>query len=303
MSVDLSGKVAVVTGAGGGIGRATALELARLGAAVLVNDLGTSTDGIGSDAARAEAVADEIRAAGGRAAANGDSVAEYASAGRIIDQAVSELGGIDILVNNAGLTGRGGAHEVDAETFDRVVASHVQGAFGCTRHAVDHMIEGGWGRIVNMVSRTGISGIPGAVAYGTAKGGVFGFTNVASRDLGRFGITVNAVNPASTRTRMVTQAFDTMQSEDVAARKRAENLVSQMQAPENVAVLIAYLCTPAAAGINGQVFLVDHNRIGLFAPIEVTQSVEREKEWTVAELEAGLGELSFHALDDPYAGS
>jgi len=302
LSVDLAGRVAVVTGAGGGIGRATALELARLGAAVLVNDLGTSTDGRGRDAARAEAVAAEIRAAGGRAAANAESVADYAAAGRIVEQARDELGGVDILVNNAGLSSRGATHEASAEDFDRVLASHVRGCFACTRHAAPHMIEGGFGRVVNLVSRTGLTGIAGAVAYGTAKGGVFGFTNVASRDLGRFGITVNAVNPAATRTRMVTEAIEGMAGEGEEARARAEGLLRALQGPESVAVLIATLCTPAAAEVNGQVFLVDRGRVGLFAPLAVTQSLEREGGWTPETLAAELPGLAWHPLDDPYVG-
>jgi NAD(P)-dependent dehydrogenase (short-subunit alcohol dehydrogenase family) len=299
--VDLDGKVAIVTGAGGGIGRATAHQLAQQGASVVVNDIGTSTDGLGQDFAKADAVAEEIRAAGGKAAPNHDSVSDFDAAANIIETALREFGGVDILVNNAGLAARGELWELDAEDFERVTASHIKGTFNCSRHAVSHMKDKGWGRIVNLVSRAGIIGMPGSLAYGTGKGGVFGFTNVTSRDLGRFGITVNAVNPASTETRMVTQATDRMQGADEATRARIKGLLAAMQKPERVAVLIGTLCTEAAADINGQIFLVQKNHIGLFQPLTVTQSIDREQEWTAADLGEALAGLKFHPLDDPYA--
>ena len=300
MGTDLESRVAIVTGAGGGIGRATALELAGLGAAVIVNDLGTSTDGVGRDASRAESVAAEIRAAGGRAAVSTDSVAEFDAAGRIIDTALAEFGRVDILVNNAGLTARGGLEDLDPDDFERISASHIKGTFNCSRHAVPHMIEAGWGRIVNLVSRAGIIGMPGSLAYGVGKGGVFGFTNVASRDLGRHGITVNAVNPASTETRMVTQATDKLQQGDAKMQAQAAALLASIQKPEHVAVLIAWLCTPAAAEVNGQVFLAHQDHIGLFQPLTVTQRIDREDAWTVADLVAALDGLAYHPLDTPY---
>ncbi len=301
MSVDLNGKVAIVTGAGGGIGRATALQLAQQGASVVVNDIGTSTEGLGDDFSKADAVAEEVRAAGGKAAPNHDSVSDFDAAANIIETALREFGGVDILVNNAGLSTRGQLWELDAETFERITASHIKGTFNCSRHAIRHMKDKGWGRIVNLVSRAGIIGMPGSLAYGTGKGGVFGFTNVTSRDLVHYGITVNAVNPSSTETRMVTQAMDQMQSGDEATRARAKSLLGAMQKPERVAVLIGYLCTPAAENINGQVFLVKQNQIGLFQPMTVTQSIDREEEWQVAPLGEALATLKFHPLDDPYA--
>ncbi|MEM7143222.1 MAG: SDR family NAD(P)-dependent oxidoreductase [Actinomycetota bacterium] len=300
MSTDLDGRVAIVTGAGGGIGRAVASELAGLGAAVVVNDLGTSTDGVGRDLSRAEGVAEEIRAAGGRAAVSGDSVADFDEAGRIIETAIGEFGRVDILVNNAGLTSSGPLKSTGPEDFERISASHIKGTFNCSRHAVPHMIDAGWGRIVNLVSRAGISGIPGSLAYGVGKGGVFGFTNVASRELARHGITVNAINPASTETRMVTQATDRMQQGNEEMQARAEAMLAAAQSPEQVAVVIAWLCTPAAADVNGQVFLVSRDDVGLFQPLTVTQRVGRDESWSVDELGSALGGLDFHPLDQPY---
>ena len=296
MSIDLEGRVAIVTGAGGGIGRATALQLARLGAAVVVNDLGTAPDGAGRDASKAEAVAEEIRAAGGRAVANGDSVADYEGAGRIVAAALEDFGSADILVNNAGLSGgQARVWDIDPETFELVTASHIKGAYNCAHHACPQMRERGWGRVVNLVSRAGLIGMPGSLAYGTGKGGMFGFTNVLSRDLVDHGITVNAVNPASTETRMVSGALDSIEGD-----RRRENLRALMQRPEQVAVLIASLCTPAAAGVTGQIFFVQKNQIGLFQPLAVTQSTERDEDWSVADLTAAFDGFDLHPLDDPY---
>jgi 3-oxoacyl-[acyl-carrier protein] reductase len=262
VTAQLAGKTAIVTGAGGGIGRATADALARLGAALVVNDIGRDAGGTST----AERAVDEIRAGGGRAAANTDSVTDWDGAARMVELARSEFGSVDILVNNAGIASSGAPWDLDAEAFDRVVSTHVQGSFYCARHALGPMREQGWGRIVNLVSRAGITGMPNALPYAVGKGGVFGLTNGLSRDVIGSGITVNAVNPASTGTPMV-----------------------------------ASLCLPAAAHVNGQIFLVEHNRIGLFQPLTVTQQVEREEPWTADALCEALGELSLQDLADAYS--
>lgn len=286
-----------MTGAGGGIGRATALALAQLGASVVVNDIGRDEAG----ASTAERVVEEIRAAGGRAAPNTDSVSDWEGAARMVELGRREFGGVEILVNNAGIGFSGAPWDVDADTFDRVVSMHVQGSFYCARHALLPMRERGWGRIVNLLSRAGITGMPGTVAYAVAKGGVFGLTNALSRDLAGSGITVNGVNPASTRTPMVAAALSKLGAMGETGRKRAEALRAQMQTPEQVAVVIASLCLPGAAHINGQIFLVEHNRIGLFQPLTITQDVDRDEPWTAEALCEALGKLELHGLADAYS--
>jgi NAD(P)-dependent dehydrogenase (short-subunit alcohol dehydrogenase family) len=297
MSVDLAGRTAIVTGAGGGIGRATALALAQLGAAIVVNDIGRDKGG----AATAERVVDEIRAARGRAAANTDSVTDWDGAARMVELGLREFGSVDVLVNNAGIGFSGAPWDIDPETFDRVVSTHVQGSFYCSRHALAPMRKRGWGRIVNLVSRAGITGMPSTLPYAVGKGGVFGLTNALSRDVDGSGITVNAVNPASTGTPMVAAALDKLGAMGEEGRKRAESLLAQMQKPEQVAVVIASLCLPGAAHINGQIFLVEHNRIGLFQPLTITQGVERAEPWTPEALCEALGKLELHGLADAYS--
>ncbi len=296
----LAGRVAVVTGAGRGIGRATALELARQGAAVVVNDVGVETDGSGRDASLAARVAAEIEAAGGRGAASADSVAEWAGAERIIRTALDRFGAVDVLVNNAGLSAGAPLWELEPALFERVVASHLHGSFHCMRAAVPHMKEKRWGRIVNLVSRAGIIGVPGNAAYGAGKGGVFGLTNVASRDLAPFGITVNAVNPSATDTRMVARAVEAGRAAGGDAARRAENLAAAMQRPEDVAVLIGALCSEPAARINGQVFFVAKSRIGLFAPLTLAQSRDKDGPWSAEELVQALGTFETYPLEAPY---
>ena len=300
MSFSLAGRTAVVTGAGRGIGRETALELARLGASVVVNDIGTSTAGAGSDAAPAEQVVSEIVAAGGQAAANTDSVTEFDAAGRIIATALDRFGGVDILVNNAGLSAGASIWELEPDVFERVIATHINGTYNCTRHAVVHMKQKGWGRIVNLVSRSGLIGVAGNAAYGTGKGGIFGFTNVVSRDLARFGITVNGVNPSSTDTRMVSEAIEAAQQAGGEFAKRAENLKAVLQTPHDVAVLIAALCSDQAASISGQFFFVRKTEVGLFQPLTLTRTTSREEPWTAGDLADAIAKLEPYPLDSPY---
>jgi NAD(P)-dependent dehydrogenase (short-subunit alcohol dehydrogenase family) len=297
----LAGRVAIVTGAGRGIGRATALALASRGATVLVNDLGASLEGTGDDATPANEVVREIEKAGGVAASNADSVAEWESASRIIESAMDHFGRIDLLVNNAGLSATAPIFEQEPALFDRVVRSHLYGTFYCIRAAAPHMKDAGYGRIVNVVSRAGLLGIPGQSAYGAGKGGVFSLTNVASRDLAPFGITVNAVNPAATETRMVTTAIDSFRAQGGEGEKMAKGLAAALQSPENIAALIAVLCLDEAARWNGEIFHLEKDRIGLFDPLTVQQEAANEGGWTIESLSTAIADFSPHSQSVVYA--
>lgn len=276
----LEGKVAVVTGAGRGIGRATAIMLAELGASVVVNDPGTALDGTGGERAAADGVVAEITATEGTALANYESVADFDAAGRIVQAALDAYGRIDILVNNAGIVASAPIWEYDPEVFARVVGVHLFGTFNCIRHASVHMKEQNSGRIVNLVSRGGLVGGPNSSGYGAGKGGVFGLTNVVARDLAPFGVNVNAVNPYATMTRMV-------------AGSPAAAAVAQE--PEDVAVLIAFLCTDAAT-VTGATFLAQHGAVGLFPTFATTKTLVKGGRWTVDELAAGMPRLEVPPL-------
>lgn len=299
-TLSLAGRGAVVTGAGRGIGRAVARQLARLGAGVVVNDVGTSLAGQGSDAAVARQVAEEITAAGGQAVACTESVTDGEAAGRIIAMAREHFGAADILVNNAGVSAPAPIWDIEPEVFERVHAVHMLGTFHCTRHAAPGMKERGWGRIVNLVSRAGLQGVPGTVAYAAGKGGIFGFTNAVSRDLAPHGVTVNAVNPAATETRMVTEAVEAFRREGGEAARRAESLVASLQSPEHVATLIAALCAEASGQVTGEVFFVRGEEVGTFEPLRTPRTIARPGGWSAEELVAAIPELPLHPLDEPY---
>jgi NAD(P)-dependent dehydrogenase (short-subunit alcohol dehydrogenase family) len=296
MSGSLSERVAIVTGAGRGIGRATALLLAAHGARVVVNDLGASLEGEGRDDSPADLVAREIRSAGGEAIPNGDSVAEWESAQRIVEAALDQWGRIDLLVNNAGLGTGAAVWDQDPEVFDRVVRSHLHGTFHCLRAAAPHMKAAGYGRVVNVVSRAGLLGVPNQVAYAAGKGGVFGITNVASRDLAPYGVTVNAVNPAATETRMVTTAIEAFRSEGGASAKMAEGLAAALQPPEHIAALITALCHEEAGRFNGEIFYLEKERLGLFEPLGVGQDAKHAGGWTVEAILPALAAMQPHSM-------
>ena len=197
------GAVVVITGAGRGIGREHALEFASQGAKVVVNDLGAEPDGTGSSAGPAGQVVDEIRAMGGEAVANGDDVADFEAAGRLIQTAIDTFGTIDVLVNNAGILRDRMLVNMTIDEWDAVIRVHLRGTFGPSRHAVDYWRNrskaGGSNdaRIINTTSPSGIYGNVGQTNYGAAKAGIASFTVIAAMELGRYGVTVNAIAPAA----------------------------------------------------------------------------------------------------------
>lgn len=237
----LEGRVAIVTGAGRGIGREFALCLAAQGAAVVVNDAGVALDGAGGDQAPARQVCDEIAAAGGKAVPNDDSVAEFEAAGRIVQTAIDAFGRLDILVNNAGIVRDRSLLKMTEEDFDAVVAVHMKGTFNCTRHAAVPMRDQGYGRIINVTSSAGLRGNFGQTNYGAAKAAIMGMTFIWSLELGRHGITVNAVAPAGA-TRMTASLFE-----------RTGTTPPPEADPALNAPIVAFLASERAGHVNGQI--------------------------------------------------
>lgn len=283
----LDGLVAIVTGAGRGIGRGEAFLLAAEGAAVVVNDLGTELDGAGHDVSVAQQVVDEIEAAGGRAAASTADVASWEGASALVAQAVEAFGGLDILVNNAGFLRDRMSFKMDEEDFDSVIRVHVKGHFAPMRFAAEYWRNrakeaGGktYGRVVNTTSEAGLWGTPGQANYAMAKAGICGLTLTAARELKRYGVTVNAIAPRA-RTRM---------TETVLAGMGGGDGFDDLD-PDNVAPAVAWLAGPSAARISGHVFMVTGGRVHLIEGYREAGSVAKGGRWTVAELVARQDEL------------
>jgi NAD(P)-dependent dehydrogenase (short-subunit alcohol dehydrogenase family) len=248
---NLNGKVAIVTGAGRGIGRSHALALAAAGAKVVVNDLGGGIAGEGSDATPAQQVVEEIKAAGGEALTNGENVADFAGAGRMVQQAIDDFGRLDILVNNAGILRDRMLVNMTEQEWDSVIAVHLKGHFAPTQHAAAYWREQSKagedvrGRVICTASPSGVFGNVGQANYGAAKAGIAGFTVIVAQELQRYGVTVNCLAP-NARTRMTEETF-------------------QMSAPEegfdpldpsNISTVVVALCADEAQAITGQVFHV-----------------------------------------------
>src|SRR5438552_8191731 len=276
MAERLEGRAAVVTGAGRGIGRAIAELLAAEGAAVVVNDLGAEVDGRGASRRVADEVVDAIRTRGGRAVANADSVADFAAAERIGETAVKEFGAIDILVNNAGILRDRMIFNMSEEEWDAVIAVHLKGTFNCSRHATRRMREQRRGRIISLSSTSGVYGNAGQANYGAAKDGIAGLTRVAARDVGRYGITVNAVCPGA-----ITRMTETIPRRGGASRAFPLHHFG----PENVAPFVVYLTTDAAKHVNGQLFLVMAGMVALLNyPAPVRTIYASNARWTPEEI-------------------
>jgi NAD(P)-dependent dehydrogenase (short-subunit alcohol dehydrogenase family) len=238
----LSGRVAIVTGGGRGIGREFALGLALEGAAVVVDDVGSSLDGRNGEGDPAADVVALIRDAGGKALACSESVTDFEGARRIVQAAVDEFGRLDIVVNNAGNLRNNPLLAMSEDDFDAVVEVHLKGTFNVTRHAASVMKEQGYGRIINMTSGGGLRGNVGHTNYGAAKAGVMGLTFVWALELSRHGITVNAIAPQG-ETRMTSEMFD---KRGVAGRPALH--------PRHNAPLVAFLASERASHVSGQIF-------------------------------------------------
>ena len=279
----LEGKVAIVTGAGRGIGREHALALAEAGASVIVNDLGGALSGEGHDDTPAKQVVAEIEAAGGQAAANAENVADFEGAERLVRQAIDDFGRLDILVNNAGILRDRMIVNMTEQEWDAVIAGHLTGLFAPTRHAAAYWRERSKegetvrGRVINTSSPSGVFGNIGQANYGAAKAGIAGFTVIVAQELVRYGVTVNCLAP-NARTRMTEDTFD------MGAPAEGFDPLD----PSNMSPLVVALCADEAQSITGQVFHVWGGAINALQGWTSGELFASDEKWNA---DALLGEL------------
>jgi NAD(P)-dependent dehydrogenase (short-subunit alcohol dehydrogenase family) len=274
MGTLLKGLVAVITGSGSGIGRGEAKAMAAQGAKVVVNDIGTSSGGIGLSHAPADSVVKEIRDAGGSAIANYDSVAIEKEAENIIKTAIDNFGRIDILVNNAGVVREpNDVFDLSSEEWELLIKTHLFGTFYCTRYACSFMKKQGSGKIINTSSHTGF-GWKGFAAYSAAKEGITGFSRTVARDMAGYGVNCNVIRP-------------------LAAWRGSKELSPEIAPlrPEDIASMVVYLASEQANQINGCIFEVWRGHVGIFQdPPPVANIIKKEGPWTVEELIAKVPE-------------
>jgi len=289
----VAGKVVVVTGAGGGIGREIALAMAREGAKVVVNDVGASVAGEGSDRGPAAAVVAEIEALGSAAVANTDSVADAAGATRIVASALDAFGRVDVVVNNAGILRDRFFHKMSAEEWDAVVKVHLYGSFHVSRAAAPHFKEQQGGCYVHMTSTSGLIGNLGQSNYAAAKLGVVALSKSIALDMQKFNVRSNCISPFAW-SRMI----GSIPTETPAEQARVDRL--KQMTPAKIAPLAVCLASDASADVNAQVFAVRNNEIFLMSQPRPLRSVQRGEGWTpqsVAEHALPALKGSFHALE------
>ncbi|MFD6159062.1 SDR family oxidoreductase [Nocardia sp. NPDC060256] len=288
----LDGRVAIVTGAGRGIGRAHALLLAAEGAAVVVNDLGGNNEGVGADAGPAQQVVDEIVAAGGRAVADTANIADWSGAKALVEQAITAFGGLDILVNNAGILRDAFIAAMDEAQWDAVIAVHLKGHFAVLHHAAAYWkAQSKTGRqvaasVINTASASGtFMPNPGQANYGAAKAGIAALTQVAALELERYGVRANAIAPvARTRLTLATPGMGAMFAEAVPAGQ------FDAFAPENISPIVAYLAQEKCP-ITGQVFAVQGGAISALNGWTASKTIETDGPWNLDDLATRLPEL------------
>jgi NAD(P)-dependent dehydrogenase (short-subunit alcohol dehydrogenase family) len=287
----LDGRVAIITGAGRGIGREHALLFAAEGAKVVVNDLGSAADGTGDDRSPAEQVVDEIRAMGGEAVANADNVADWEGGQRLVNAAIEAFGDLHVLVNNAGiLRDRVLVNMTEAE-WDAVIAVHLKGHFIPTRFAASYWREQAKaGRdvkasVVNTSSTSGLFSNPGQSNYGAAKSGIATFTEITAKELIRYGVRVNAIAPAA-RTRL------TLATPGVGDQIQPPSEPGRFDVwdPANISPIVAWLATEGCTA-TGKVFYVQGGKVAVFQPWTIVEQVERDDRWTIADLDDAMPKL------------
>ena len=294
----LDGRVAIITGAGRGLGREHALLFGREGAKVVVNDLGGANDGEGSDATPAEEVAAEVRAQGGEAIANAANVADWEGAQRLINTAISEFGDLDVLVNNAGILRDRVLVNMTEEEWDAVITVHLKGHFAPSRWAAAYWREehkAGRGKRRNMVHTSSTSGLfsnPGQSNYGAAKSGIATFSQIAAKELSRYDVVSNCIAPgARTRLTLATPGLDQIMSPKEGAFDEWD--------PANVSPLIAFLSTEGCP-FTGETFFVQGGVVKRMRSWEMGQTVEQNERWTVDALGDALTSLAGEvAADQP----
>ena len=263
----LDGQVVIVTGAGRGIGRAIAIAMADEGAAIVVNDIGTSEGGEGSDTTPAQSVVDEINASGGKAIANYQNIVSWDGAHDIVGSAVSAFGRVDGVVNNAGILRDGMFHKMSENDFDAVIAVHLKGAFNMSRAAASHFREQNGGFLIHMTSSTGLIGNLGQANYGAAKMALVGLSRCIALDMQRYNVRSNCISPAA-----ATRMTATIPDEQVERRARIA-----LMGPEKVAALAVAV---AASPVSGQIFFVRRNEIALMSQSRPIMQMQSSEGWT-----------------------
>jgi NAD(P)-dependent dehydrogenase (short-subunit alcohol dehydrogenase family) len=289
----MQGKVAIVTGSGGGIGRDIALALAREGARLVINDVGASVAGEGASTGPAQQVVDEIRAAGGEVVANTDSVADAAAAQRIVSAALDAFGRIDCIVNNAGILRDRFFHKMSVDEFDAVIKVHLYGSYYVSRAAAPHFKEQNAGAMVHMTSTSGLIGNYGQANYSAAKLGIMALSKSIALDMQKFNVRSNCIAPFAW-SRMI----GTIPAETDAEKARIERM--KQMTPAKIAPLAVALCSDASATVTGQVFAVRNNEIFLMSQPRPVRSVHRGEGWTpesVAQHALPALQASFYPLD------
>ncbi|HTC85078.1 MAG TPA: SDR family oxidoreductase [Candidatus Acidoferrum sp.] len=287
----LDGRVAVITGAGRGIGREHALLFAAEGARVVVNDLGGAMDGTGDDRSPAQQVVDDIKGMGGQAVANADNVADWDGAKRMVDAAIDAFGDLHILVNNAGILRDRVIINMSESEWDAVIAVHLKGHFAPLHHAAVYWREQTKAgqtvkaSVINTSSTSGLNSNPGQANYGAAKSGIATLTEIAAKELSRYGVRVNAIAPAA-RTRLTES---TPGLGDIVAAP-SEPGKFDIWDPANISPLVAWLATEECPA-SGKVFFVQGGRVALFQPWTMTDEIDKDDRWTVSELAGRMEKL------------